>query len=162
MTWTLQYRLAAIFDAVNGQEGITQRSRKVNAGSVAATQFASDATGNLQFDGRYLYQYDALGRLVQVNQKGTCTVDGTGKITGTPGPWVTHRTYDGLGRLIRTQAPWPSADLASSGFVVSRRFYVDPPHSTKGAPFEERENWHTNPQDIPVGPARPFSPARPG
>jgi YD repeat-containing protein len=109
-------------DAVNGQEGITQRTRRVNAGTPAAVAFVSDATGNLQFDGRYVYQYDALGRLVQVSEKGSCTVNGSGQLTGTPGPWVEHRTYDGLGRLIRVQAPWPTT---GTGYVVSRRFYYD-------------------------------------
>lgn len=111
-------------DVVNGHESITRRDRKVNAGTVVGTDFASDSAGNTQFDGRYVYQYDTLGRLVQVNQAGSVAVNSSGQLTGTAGSWVEHRTYDGLGRLIRLQAPWPVAG-APGGYIVSRRFYYE-------------------------------------
>jgi len=35
------------------------------------TAFVYDAAGNLTSDGRYVYQYDAWNRLIQVNEPGT-------------------------------------------------------------------------------------------
>ncbi len=64
-----------------------------------AGQPVYDSAGNLLFDNTYLYQYDAWGRLIQVNK---ATRNGSQIV---PGNLVRHYTYDGLGRLVRTEAP---------------------------------------------------------
>ncbi len=61
---------------------------------------------------------------MQVNLKGSVSVQGNGALTGTPGSWVKHYTYDGLGRLIRTQSPWPWPD-ANPIAAQSERHYYD-------------------------------------
>jgi hypothetical protein len=87
-----------------------------------------DAAGNLAFDGTYVYQYDAWGRLVQVNAGAVDPM-----ISGAPGypyaglvlgPMLKHYTYDGLGRLVRVQSPFPNA-ADDSGEVRSERLYYD-------------------------------------
>ena len=62
--------------------------------------------GYLLDDGNYVYQFDALNRVVQVNEHGTATFDEKGRISGgTIGNLVFRYTYDGLGRLICKAGP---------------------------------------------------------
>jgi len=67
-----------------------------------ATAYIHDAVGNLVYDGRYVYLYDGLQRLVQVSNPGSVTFTPEGKIdTGTLGSRIARFAYDGFGRLIR-------------------------------------------------------------
>ncbi len=112
---------------------LIQEFRKQH-GTVETIQEAGyDLAGNLSFDGKYAYVYDAWSRLVQINH---CNVDQqliTVPPSGAPylfaptlvGSLVKRYTYDGLGRLVRTYSPWPSAELAVAGLVRSERFYYD-------------------------------------
>jgi hypothetical protein len=85
-----------------------------------------DAAGNLVFDGRYFYQYDAWNRLLQVNR---AHEEFPVTTPGVPNPviieeMVKHLAYDGLGRLIRVQSPFPSVE-AAAGRVRSEWFFYD-------------------------------------
>ena len=91
-----------------------------------------DQSGNLVYDGIYFYQYDAWGRLIQVNQTTSLLEAPSSAPAPSPcpegpftiGAMIKHFTYDGLGRLVRVQSPWPDSDNASGG-VRSERFYYD-------------------------------------
>ncbi|MBY0309499.1 MAG: hypothetical protein K2Q09_12215, partial [Phycisphaerales bacterium] len=73
-----------------------------------------DGVGNLIYDGRFIYHYDAWNRLVQVNKAVVEMVD-AGQGTGDPepdpqarlaaGPLVKQYVYDALGRLVETRTP---------------------------------------------------------
>jgi hypothetical protein len=86
----------------------------------------TDANGNLAYDGKYFYQYDAWNRLIQINdasQTHWIWFEWTGQRLGTPrirqpggqylgecppdtiGPVIKHYNYDGVGRLYRTSSP---------------------------------------------------------
>jgi YD repeat-containing protein len=134
-TWQLPGADAAADDggflaAHNNQNEITQL-QNTNPGAVpsAATGMRYDRANNLIYDGTYIYQYDAWGRLAQVNLA-------DGSPTGNPGtqdnPYdylpvgamVKHYTYDGLGRLVRVQSPYPEV-AEDNELVRSERFYYD-------------------------------------
>ncbi len=78
-----------------------------------------DGVGNLIYDGRFIYHYDAWNRLVQVNKAVVEMVD-AGQGTGDPepdpqarlaaGPLVKQYVYDALGRLVETRTPIAAAD----------------------------------------------------
>ncbi len=75
----------------------------------AGTDFLYDAAGNLVFDGELVYQYDAWGRLLQVNLPGSVTFDADGRIaSGLLGDLKFRYVHDGLGRLIRKETPLTS------------------------------------------------------
>jgi hypothetical protein len=64
------------------------------------------AAGNLTFDGRLVYQYDALNRLLQVNQPGDAAFGADGRlVAGGLGELICRYVYDGVGRLIQKQTP---------------------------------------------------------
>jgi len=67
-----------------------------------------DAAGNLTFDGEYVYQYDAWGRLIQVNL-GTPSAGEPGY---TVGLLVKGYSYDAWGRLSRIVSPFPAPGSA--------------------------------------------------
>lgn len=69
------------------------------------TGYVNDAAGNLVFDGRYFYQYDAFNRASVVRLKGSLTdadFDASGRIATSTSPGVIKAEffYDGLGRRI--------------------------------------------------------------
>ena len=72
-----------------------------------------DDAGNLVFDHTYLYQYDAWGRLIQVNE---ASWNGSIAVVG---DLVRHYTYDGSGRLVRNEAP------IRAGVTNVYRYYYD-------------------------------------
>ncbi len=75
----------------------------------AGTYFLYDAGGNLVSDGELVYQYDAWGRLLQVNLPGDVQFDMDGRIaSGLLGDLKFRYVYDGLGRLIRKETPLTS------------------------------------------------------
>ena len=84
-----------------------------------------DGAGRTLFDGEYAYQYDAWGRVVQIN-KAVADYDGGGIQVGyTPDLNMTkHYVYDGFGRLVRTTSPVPDPET-STGDVRSIHFYYD-------------------------------------
>ncbi|MBX3359544.1 MAG: hypothetical protein KF745_14080 [Phycisphaeraceae bacterium] len=134
----------AVTHAVNPQNQVTGITRTLGSTTTQANT-RHDAAGNLTFDGTYFYQYDAWGRLLQINRahEETGSVGGEGGggnylNGGEPGDpeepptvvlvvdqLIKHYTYDGLGRLIRTQSPFPDADTAAAGNLRSERFYYD-------------------------------------
>jgi len=71
----------------------------------APTTFATDPAENLVCDGPYVYLYDGLNRLVQVNERGNAVFDQpSGRfVTGELGDLVFRHVYDGLGRVIRKE-----------------------------------------------------------
>ncbi|MCG8403786.1 MAG: hypothetical protein MI923_01180, partial [Phycisphaerales bacterium] len=72
-----------------------------------------DPNGNLVFDGACIYQYDAWGRLLQVNHKGSAVLGPDGRIeSGLLGDVKLRYAYDGLGRLIRKETPMTSGRTA--------------------------------------------------
>ncbi len=99
-------------------------SSGANPPPAANTQTIYDQSGNLVFDGTYFYQYDAWGRLIQINTAALSSGN-VNPLAPTPdptpcpaqeyaiGPMIKHFTYDGLGRLVRVQSPWPSATTAN-------------------------------------------------
>ena len=73
--------------------------------------FVYDQAGNLTFDGRLFYQYDAFNRLVRVHEASGLTpadFDYYGQLNRDPnhrpnvGQVLAHFNYDGLGRLIQS------------------------------------------------------------
>lgn len=91
-----------------------------------------DAAGNLIFDGRFFYQYDAWGRLVQVSRATQNYNANPGNLPTGPIPFdldiddqpIKQFSYDGLGRLIRAQSPYPDPDT-TTGLNRTERFYYD-------------------------------------
>ncbi len=93
-------------------------SRESDGGPVhTRIDYEYDAAGNLTFDGRYYYEYDAWCRLIRVLK-----ADDNGQGVFTPGDMVRDHTYDGLGRLVRTRAPL-DGNPASGTHV--QEFYYD-------------------------------------
>lgn len=88
-----------------------------------SVQLIHDISGNIVYDGDYVYQYDAWSRLLQVNKPGDATFEATtGKITGgNLGDFVAGFTYDGLGRLIQKTTP------ITTGITLlqSKHYYYD-------------------------------------
>jgi hypothetical protein len=136
--WTLEH----VPDARAAIAGIA-RSVEPYSGTPPAPETVApdhDAAGNLTCDGRYIYQYDAWSRLVQVNlvaepppgsPPGTPpegdAVPGTAQLAGA---LVKHFTYDGLGRLVRVLSPYPEPGATPpEGWTVapvrSERLYYD-------------------------------------
>jgi hypothetical protein len=73
-----------------------------------STPILTDPAGNLTRDipsgTTYVYQYDGLNRLVQVNEKGVAQLDPQGRIiTGPLGSLIFRYVYDGVGRVIRKE-----------------------------------------------------------
>ena len=100
-------------DNANEIAVLYQESGNPPAGTPTALVY--DVAGNLVYDGRYVYQYDGLNRLVQVNLLGGAQFDDLGRVVK-PGPVTAPPTpvlgdlvcsyvYDGLGRLIRKRTP---------------------------------------------------------
>lgn len=117
-------------DSVDGRNEITAANARTNlSGSFNAKTVRYDAAGSLAFDGTYIYQFDAWGRLAQVNAgaaDGGVTPDPVNPYVGLVfGPMLKHYTYDGVGRLVRTQSPFPNPQEAGEGMVRSERFYYD-------------------------------------
>jgi len=82
-----------------------------------------DPAGNQVYDGNYVYQYDGLNRLVQVNEAGTASFDEDGRMTGgSLGNLILRYTYDGLGRLIRKETPTSPSDPR----IRYEDYYYDP------------------------------------
>ncbi len=72
--------------------------------------YAYDPAGRMVYDGRVVYDHDALGRVVRVRRmvgEPSFNPDGTYNVpaSGQPGRLIAHYSYDALGRLIRTQRP---------------------------------------------------------
>ncbi len=89
------------------------------------TQTLYDEAGNLVFDGRYYFHFDAFNRLVQVNQ-----ASWHWDPSAAPPAWVLdygdavrRYRYDGFGRLIRTESPLRPGSAASGFFTED--FYYD-------------------------------------
>lgn len=84
-----------------------------------------DGAGRTLFDGEYGYQYDAWGRVVQIN-KATADYDGGGVQVGYTLDlnMTKHFVYDGFGRLIRTTSPVPDPET-STGTVRAISFFYD-------------------------------------
>ncbi len=92
---------ATLHHQTNARNEITELYRD----DALVAGFVYDSNGNLLYDGRYLYDYDAFNRLIRVRD-GTDVV-----ITAGPGPLVEpgpnngtleiHYIYDALGRLMR-------------------------------------------------------------
>jgi len=99
----------------------------------------NDPTGNLIFDGRYVYQYDAWNRLVEVNEANTLVYDPANPATddfdddakihpaGTHqiGYLVVRFAYDGLGRLIWAQRPVDPEPATPSPACRTEHYYYD-------------------------------------
>ncbi|MCG3132768.1 MAG: hypothetical protein FLDDKLPJ_03634 [Phycisphaerae bacterium] len=86
------------------------------------------AAGHLILDEHHFYQYDAWGRMVQANRKGTLTAASfasDGKLESGEeskiGALVGHYGYDGLGRVITRT--WPTA--VSSACEQTEHYYYD-------------------------------------
>src|SRR5690606_18607029 len=67
--------LAEVTHEVDAANRIGTLVEDDGGGNPAATAFVHDLNGNLIFDGRYVYQYDAWNRLIAVNEAGTLTAD---------------------------------------------------------------------------------------
>ncbi len=61
--------------------------------------FFYDAAGNLAYDGKFHYKYDAWNRIVEVHEPGTLSVS-SGQLLGNLGPFVAGYGYDAVGRRI--------------------------------------------------------------
>jgi hypothetical protein len=117
---------------VDGRNQVADVKTRLNPTSQSPTTtiVRYDAAGNLAFDGTFIYQFDAWGRLVQINA-GAAIDPRTPPSRGHPydglifGPMLKHYTYDGVGRLVRTQSPFPNVQQATDGAVRSERFYYD-------------------------------------
>ncbi len=88
--------------AVGASNRIEQVTEDVGAGPVDAG-YVNDPAGNLVFDGRYFYQYDAFNSVSVVRLKGSLTdgdFDSSGRIATSASPGVIKAEffYDGLGR----------------------------------------------------------------
>jgi YD repeat-containing protein len=133
--WTLEH----VPDARAAIAGIA-RSVEPYSGTPPAPETVApdhDAAGNLTCDGRYVYQYDAWSRLVQVNLiaeppfgGGPAVGDSVPGTTRLAGALVKHFTYDGLGRLVRVLSPYPEPGATPpEGWTVapvrSERLYYD-------------------------------------
>ncbi len=107
--------------------------------------YAHDAAGNMTADGHYFYQYDAWGRLVQVNK----AIDDPAN----PGSLIPEDdalrlyVYDGLGRLVRTKKlvdTVPTASYTVEEYVydgVSRiQTYVGP-EGPSAPPLDREYVW---------------------
>ena len=103
---------------VDNRNQIVSIDRTVNGGSVSNTATRYDAAGNLMFDGTYAYQYDAWGRLLQINEAHLESPDPEPVLDDI----VKHFAYDGLGRLIRVQSPYPAPGYEE---VRSERLFYD-------------------------------------
>ncbi len=99
-----------------------------------------DASGNLIADAEYYYQYDAWGRIIQINRVvwtlaqppptpspgEPVPLPGELASIASPGLLVKHYTYDGLGRLVRTQSPYPTVEQgAQTKQTRGEHFYYD-------------------------------------
>ena len=88
-----------------------------------------DKAGRTLFDGTYAYQYDAWGRVVQVNEATLETDPITNEEYIEFGTMLKQYVYDGLGRLIRTTSPYPDPITADpetgTGVTRSINFYYD-------------------------------------
>lgn len=114
----------------NGRNEITQRIDGNGGISTESQDYLYDPNGNLVFDGWYVYQYDALNRLVQVNEGDQLNYN-PDDITGSDdfeddgrpvdpndlGALVGWYRYDGLGRLILALVP------GGSGSQVEHYYY---------------------------------------
>ncbi|MCG3132761.1 MAG: hypothetical protein FLDDKLPJ_03627 [Phycisphaerae bacterium] len=114
--------------SVNGFNEIDELTTRTNGGSPVTRDFVSDAAGNLILDEHHFYQYDAWGRMVQANRKGTLTAASfasDGKLESGEeskiGALVGHYGYDGLGRVITRT--WPTA--VSSACEQTEHYYYD-------------------------------------
>ncbi|MCZ2398800.1 MAG: Hint domain-containing protein [Phycisphaerae bacterium] len=102
-------------------------------GSPATQAFVYDIAGNLVFDGNWLYQYDGLNRLVQVNTAGSLTAGDFNAAgapvdpnTFAPGDLMARYAYDGLGRLIVRQVPLSRGiPDAWTPYVQAESYYYD-------------------------------------
>jgi hypothetical protein len=120
----------SLTDAVNGRDAIDQRGflqiEYDTAGQVVSETPSDidpvhDAAGNMIFDGRYAYQYDAWGRLVQINE---AEADAQSPQGFQAGAFVRHFLYDGLGRMVRATSAYPEPDMESTQ-TRSVRYYYD-------------------------------------
>ena len=81
------------------------------SGQPAVTDtIVNDVVGNVIFDGRYYYAYDAWNRLSYVFDRGSLTAssfDANGVLLSgqSTGPWRMRLVYDAYGRLVRKQTP---------------------------------------------------------
>lgn len=80
-------------------------------GAPAVVNVVHDPAGNLVFDGKYVYMYDAWNRLLSVNFAGSMAIPSgrpdSGRITDASqlGAVVCWFSYDGLGRLLCKSTP---------------------------------------------------------
>jgi YD repeat-containing protein len=111
------------------------RNKYTEIDSSAATDPVTpvyDAAGNLIFDGVHAFQYDAWGRVVQINRAHLEPLleNHFGDPPSAPLPsgivvdeLVKHYTYDAFGRLIRVQSPWPEPGEWSQDLRSERLYY---------------------------------------
>ncbi|MCO6436246.1 MAG: hypothetical protein J5J06_04070 [Phycisphaerae bacterium] len=92
--------------ATNAVNEITTRTFNDGSGAVESP-FAYDDAGNLAFDGRQHYKYDAWNRVVAVYDKGGLSVDAGGVLSGTLGDLIATYEYDALGRRIAKHVSRP-------------------------------------------------------
>ena len=112
--------------AVDGRNAIAQVLARDGSGQALTGMPVTprqDDSGSLTYDGTHFYQYDAWGRVVQVNQASVAGGSPGGPTdTLTVGALVKHFTYDGVGRLIavRSPRPGPSGSNTSGSNVPVR------------------------------------------
>jgi hypothetical protein len=77
-----------------------------------------DGAGNLTWDGKYIYRYDAWNRLIQVDrgrlENGQVIAD----------KFIRAYVYDAFGRLARSYGPYPDPE-SSNGQLRTERYYYD-------------------------------------
>ncbi|MBK8267821.1 MAG: RHS repeat protein [Planctomycetes bacterium] len=101
-----------------GQHHVVDSANQIGGmlydGQIAVPQVVYDANRNLRYDGRFLYDYDAWGRLIQVRDAdGTVAFDGDEVTLGSDnGPLCIQYAYDAVGRLMRKRVV---RDMAFTG-----------------------------------------------
>ena len=132
------------------------------------TALVYDVAGNLVYDGRYVYQYDGLNRLVQVNLLGNGQFDEFGRVvrpghattppTPVLGDMVCSYVYDGLGRLISKRTP---INVGRTN-LQTKDFYYDGVRRIQEQTTRPRRSWSQSSRSrCPTsGPTAPTSTAR--
>lgn len=95
----------------------------IGPGAPSTTSVTTDVAGNVtHVQGENVYQYDGLGRLVQVNSSGDAMFDADGKIiAGEHGSLAARYVYDGSGRLIRAERPLSP----NNAYLHTEDYYYD-------------------------------------
>lgn len=83
------------------------------------------ASCNLVFDGVHAFQYDAFGRVIQINRASLPANAPREVASLVVGGIVKHYTYDAFGRLIRVQSPFPDPESGGDGGLRVERLYYD-------------------------------------